>query len=497
LLIHDRAAISFPAMHDFSQLGKRLPLRVLVPLIVACALFMENLDATVLSTALPAIAKDLQVDPIQLKLALTSYLVTLAVFIPASGWFADRFGARLIFRLAIVIFAIGSACCAFANSIGWLVAARALQGVGGAMMVPVGRSVILRTVPRSEIVGALAWLTIPALIGPVIGPPVGGFITTVFTWRWIFWINLPIAALGLILATLFIPDVFGEEVAPFDFPGFLLSGLGLSALVSAFAALDANAVSPLLVVGLFLVGLAGIALYVRHARRTAAPILDLDLFRYPTFRAGAVGGSLFRIGVGAVPLLLPLLLQLGFGFSPLRSGLLTFVTALGAIGMKTAAGSILRRWGFRRVLIFNSVVSAILVAAPAAFTPDMPIPLMVAILFVGGFFRSLEFTCINAISYAEIEPAKMSAATSLQSVLQQFSLSMGVTVGASVLQLTLALRGSPTLTPADFWPAFLVVGAISFLATFSFARLPEYAGEELAGRKQTGSVQVNISNVRS
>jgi EmrB/QacA subfamily drug resistance transporter len=483
-------------MHESSQLAKPLPLRILVPLIVACALFMENLDATVLSTALPAIAKDLRVDPIQLKLALTSYLLTLAVFIPASGWFADRFGARLIFRLAIVIFAVGSACCGFAHSIGFLVAARALQGVGGAMMVPVGRLAILRTVPRSEIVGALAWLTIPALIGPVIGPPVGGFITTFFTWRWIFWINLPIAALGFVLATLFIPNVFGDGMAPFDFVGFLLSGLGLSALVSASAALDAEIVSPFLVFGLFALGFAGIVLYFWHARRSPAPILDLELLRYSTFRAGAVGGSLFRIGVGAVPLLLPLLLQLGFGFSPLRSGLLTFATALGAIGMKVAASRILRLWGFRRVLVFNSIASAVLIAAPAAFTPDMSIPLMIAVLFVGGFFRSLEFTCINAISYAEIEQPKMSAATSLQSVLQQFSLSLGVTVGASVLQLTLACRGGSTLIGSDFWPAFLVIGAISFLATFSFARLPKYAGEELAGRKQSGSVQVNISNVR-
>ena len=489
--------MSNPAMHDLSQLARPVPLRVLVPLIVACALFMENLDATVLSTALPAIANDLHDDPIQLKLALTSYLLTLAVFIPASGWFADRFGARLIFRLAIIIFAMGSACCGLANSIGFLVGARALQGIGGAMMVPVGRLVILRTVPRSEIVGALAWLTIPALIGPVIGPPVGGFIATFFTWRWIFWINLPIAALGLVLATLFIPDVFGEEVSKFDFAGFLFSGLGLSALVSASAALDANVVSPLLVVSLLVLGLAGIGLYVRHARRATAPLLDLELLRYPTFRAGAVGGSLFRIGVGAVPLLLPLLLQLGFGFSPLRSGLLTFVTALGAIGMKVAAGRILRQWGFRRVLIFNSIVSAVFIAAPATFTPEMSMPLMIVVLFVGGFFRSLEFTCINAISYAEIDQSKMSAATSLQSVLQQFSLSMGVTVGASILQLTLALRGSSSLRASDFWPAFLVIGAISFLATFSFARLPEYAGEELAGRKRAGSVQVNISNVRS
>src|ERR1700745_3365746 len=270
-----------------------LPLRILIPLIVACALFMENLDATVLSTALPAIARDFHQSPIQLKLALTSYLLTLAVFIPASGWVADRFGTRIVFRLAILIFALGSALCGFADSIQALVTARALQGIGGAMMVPVGRLVILRTIPRSEFVGALAWLTIPALIGPVIGPPVGGFITTFFTWRWIFWINLPIAALGLVLATLFIPNVFGEEISKFDLTGFLLSGFGLSALVSASAALDANIISPLLVVGLFVLGLAGVALYWWHAGHTAAAILDLDLLRYPTFRAGAVGGSLF------------------------------------------------------------------------------------------------------------------------------------------------------------------------------------------------------------
>src|SRR5260370_2459871 len=397
-------------MHELSQSGRSLALRVLVPLIVACALFMENLDATVLSTALPAIARDLHEDPIQLKLALTSYLLTLAVFIPASGWFADRFGARLIFRLAIIIFALGSVCCGSANSTGFLVAARALQGIGGAMMVPVGRLVILRTVPRSEIVGALAWLTIPALIGPVIGPPVGGFITTFFTWRWIFWINLPIAALGLVLATLFIPDVFGEEITKFDFPGFLFSGLGLSALLSACAALASHVVLPLLVVSTFFLGFAGLGLYVWHARRAVAPILDLTLLRYPTFRAGAAGGSLFRIGVGAVPLLLPLLLQLGFGFSPLRSGLLTFVTALGAIGMKVAASRILRQWGFRRGLIFNSIVSAVFVAAPAAFSPAMSIPLMIAVLFIGGVFLLLAVSFFNSNNYVGKEQAEKKTA---------------------------------------------------------------------------------------
>jgi EmrB/QacA subfamily drug resistance transporter len=476
---------------------RMIPLRILVPLIVACALFMENLDATVLSTALPAIARDLHQSPIQLKLALTSYLLTLAVFIPASGWFADRFGTRIIFRLAIFIFALGSALCGFADSIGTLVAARAFQGIGGAMMVPVGRLVILRTIPRSELVGALAWLTIPALLGPVLGPPVGGFITTYFHWRWIFWINLPIAALGMVLATLFVPNVRGETISRFDYLGFVLSGVGLAGLVSASAALDASGIPLWMVVALFVIGSVSVVLYVFHARRTESPILDLRLLRFPTFRAGIVGGSFFRIGVGAMPLLLPLQLQLGFGMTPLKSGLLTFVAAIGAIGMKTAAGTILKRFGFRIVLLFNAIVSGALIAAPAFFTVTTPLSILLAILFVGGFFRSLQFTCINAISFAEIDQPEMSQATSFTSAFQQIALSLGITVGASMLQLSLMIRHGETLVSSDFWPAFLVVGFIAAISFVSFARLPKDAGEEVAGRKRVASAAVAVANGRS
>jgi EmrB/QacA subfamily drug resistance transporter len=473
-----------------------LPLRILIPLIVACALFMENLDATVLSTALPAIGRELHESPIQLKLALASYLLTLAVFIPASGWFADRFGARTIFRLAIFVFAVGSAFCGFATSIQALVAARALQGIGGAMMVPVGRLVILRSVPRSEFVGALAWLTIPALIGPLVGPPVGGFITTYFSWRWIFWINLPVAALGLVLATLFIPEIVEEDPPPFDLLGFILSGVGLSALVSASAAMDGNVLPVWAVCGLFAIGILGVVLYVFHARRTPNPILDLRLFRFPTFSAGVVGGSLFRIGVGAIPLLWPLLLQLGFGMSPLQSGLMTFVGAIGAMLMKITTGPILRRFGFRRVLVVNAIITAIMAAAPACFTIATPHLWILTAFFVGGFFRSLQFTCVNAISVAEVEQPEMSQATSLTSVFQQLSFSLGVTVGAFVLQTSMALRGSQTLNATDFWPAFLMIGVISLLSYFSFASLPGDAGEELAGRKRVGSAAVAVANGR-
>jgi EmrB/QacA subfamily drug resistance transporter len=476
---------------------KAIPLRILVPLIVACALFMENLDATVLSTALPAIAHDLHQSPIQLKLALTSYLLTLALFIPASGWVADRFGTRIVFRLAILIFAFGSALCGFANSIGTLVASRALQGIGGAMMVPVGRLVILRTIQRSEFVGALAWLTLPALIGPVLGPPIGGFITTYFTWRWIFWINLPMAALGIVLATLFIPNVRGETLTRFDYLGFILCGIGLTGLVLASAALDANGIPPWVVVSLFLVGGVSVILYVFHARRTEAPILDLRLLKFPTFRAGITGGSLFRLGVGAMPLLLPLLFQVGFGMTPLSSGLLTFVTAIGAIGMKTAVGKILKWFGFRPVLLVNAIVSGALIAAPAFFTATTPISIMLAMLFVGGFFRSLQFTCINAISFAEIEQPEMSQATSFTSAFQQIALSLGVTVGALALQCSLAIRHSETLIASDFMPAFLVVGFISTMSFVSFAGLPKDAGEEVAGRKRVGSAAVAVADGRS
>jgi hypothetical protein len=275
------------------------------------------------------------------------------------------------------------------------------------------------------------------------------------------------------------------------------SGVGLAAIVSGSAAVDVNGFPIALAIGLFLVGSVAVVLYVFHARRTEAPILDLKLLRFPTFRAGIVGGSFFRLGVGAMPLLLPLLFQLGFGMTPLNSGLLTFVTAIGAIGMKTAVGTILKRFGFRSVLLVNSIASSVLIAAPAFFTARTPIGIMLAILFVGGFFRSLEFTCINAISVAEIDQPEMSQATSFTSVFQQIALSFGITIGASMLQLSLLIRNSNTLKASDFPPAFFLVGFVSLLSFLSFARLPKDAGEEVAGRKRIASAGVAVANGRN
>ena len=449
---------------------------------------MENMDSTVISTSLPAIAVDLHQDPITLKLALTSYLLSLAVFIPASGWAADRFGARLIFRGAIVVFTLGSIACGLSSTLPGFVAARILQGLGGAMMVPVGRLVLLRSVRREELVTALAYLTIPALIGPILGPPLGGFITTYFQWRWIFWINVPIGILGFTLATIFIADARETEVWPLDVPGFLLSGAGLSLLTFGMTVAGRGFVSPAIALGLTGGGGALIGLYVLHARRTQFPILDLKLLSIPTFRASVAGGFLFRLGIGSLPFLLPLLLQLGFGLNPFQSGCLTFASAAGAMAMKATATPILRRFGFKRVLVVNAVLSSLFLVAYGTFTAATAPLLVFAALLAGGFFRSLEFTSINALAFADIKAREMSRATSFTSVAQQLSLSTGVAMGAGAIEFSQWLHGDATLGTRDFSIAFFVVAAISAVSALVFWSLPAGAGDALrstAKRKVT------------
>jgi EmrB/QacA subfamily drug resistance transporter len=458
--------------------------RFIVPLIVACALFMENLDSTVIATALPAIARSLGEDPLRLNLAITSYLLSLAVFIPLSGWAADRFGARRVFRAAIVIFTLGSACCGAAHTLPELVTARILQGLGGAMMVPVGRLVMLRTVPKSELVRAMSYLTVPALIGPVMGPPLGGFIVTYSSWRWIFFINLPIGLLGIALATIFIEDVKEGAEWPLDVWGLVSAGIGLAALMFGFETAGRGVLPDAAVAALLAAGAISLALYAVHARVHAYPIIDLGLLRIPTFATAIVGGSLFRIGIGALPFLLPLMLQLGFGLSPFASGLLTFASAAGALTMKITAAPIIRGFGFRRVLIGNAAVSALFIASYSLFTPSTPHWLIFLALLAGGFFRSLEFTGINTLAFADVPPALMSRATSFQSMAQQLSVSIGVGTGALLLHVTLAMNGRHELAAQDFAPAFLAVAAISVSSILFFAQLAPQAGAEVSGHRR-------------
>ena len=457
-----------------------LPKNILIPLIVACALFMENMDSTVLATALPAIALDLNEDPVALKLALTSYLITLAIFIPASGWTADRFGARKIFVGAIAVFTIGSVLCGLVGSLPGFVAARALQGLGGAMMVPVGRLVLLRSVEKRELLNALAWLTVPSLIGPVIGPPLGGFITTFAHWRWIFWINVPIGFLGIGLALAFIADTREEHPRPFDTRGFLLSGYGLGAIMFGLTAAGRGLVSPWIDGVLIVTGALALIAYVRHARRVPQPILDLDLLRVATFRAGVTGGSLFRVGIGALPFLLTLLLQIGFGLSPFAAGSLTFAAAAGAMAMKFAAPPLIKRFGFRRILTHNAWASGVFTAVIGLFTPTTYYPVILAVLLFGGFLRSLQFTALNALSFSDIEPANMGSATSFSGCAQQLSITMGVALAAAMLEFSRAERGGPLLV-ADFPVAFFVVAAVSASSWLVFRRLSANAGASVSG----------------
>ncbi|HZC57704.1 MAG TPA: DHA2 family efflux MFS transporter permease subunit [Xanthobacteraceae bacterium] len=463
----------------------------IVPLIIATALFMENMDSTVIATSLPAIARALVTSPLTLKLAVTSYLLSLAICIPASGWTADRFGARNVFRVAIAVFMLGSIGCAASRSLDEFVLARVIQGMGGAMMTPVGRLIMVRTVDKSNLLNAMSLVTMPALIGPIAGPPLGGFITTYASWHWIFLINVPIGLVGIVLASRYIANVRVEHRDPFDFVGFMLSGLAIAGLAFGLSAMGLESLPVSVVVALICVGAVSAVAYVVHAGGTPAPILDLNLLRLPTFRASVAGGFLFRLGIGALPFLLPLLLQVGFNLSPFQSGLITFTSALGSMFMKAAVTFVLNRFGYRNVLLYNALISSAFVLACATFVPGMPFTVMIIILLSGGFFRSLQFTSINTIAYAEIERAKMSRATAMVAAAQQLSLSTGVAVGALVVETTLWLKHATTMTAADFPPAFIVVGLLSASAAFIFMRLPPDAGSELSGRK---AAEADVAN---
>jgi len=369
------------------------------------------------------------------------------------------------------------------------VLARIVQGMGGAMMVPVGRLVVLRSIPKAELVAAMAYLTVPALIGPVIGPPLGGFIVTYFSWRWIFWINIPIGLLGIALALRFVPNIREARDEALDGAGFGMVSLGLAGTMFGFENVGRGILSNDSVTALLVGGLAFLAAYGWHARRVDAPIIDVTLLRIRTFRASVLGGFLFRNAIGALPFLTPLMLQLGFGLTPFASGMITFSGAAGALFMKITAPAILRALGFRRVLLLNTVVCAVSIACYGLFRPSTPHAVIIGVLLVGGFFRSLQFTSLNTLAYADVEQPKMSRATTLASVGQQLSLSFGVGLGALLLHTTLAVRGRDALGAADFSPAYFTISAISLLSLLFFARLRDDAGAEISGNAAAAAAQ--------
>lgn len=447
---------------------ERTPGARAVPLLVTCALFMETLDASIITTALPAITASLGEDPLALSLAVTSYLLSLALFIPVSGWVADRFGGRAVFRAAILVFTVGSVACGLADSLEALVAARIVQGMGGAMMVPVGRLILLCTVPKAGLLRAMAFMTLPALVGPVIGPPLGGMMATYASWRWIFFVNVPIGVIGFVLVSWLIRERYGAEARPMDWTGFTLVGTGLAGAMLGLESLGRGILPGALTAALLGGGIIELGLYVAHAQRHAHPVIDLTLMRIPTFRAAMLGGLCFRVSIGAIPFLLPMMLQLGLVLTPFASGLITFAGAAGALTMKMLAAPILRRFGFRRVPLVNTVVSGALLMGYTLFEPTTAHGLIIVVLLIGGFFRSLQFTALNTLCKADTPPEQMSRATGLVGVAQQVTQSLGVGLAAIALHLTLAQGDRSVLAADDFDPAYIGIGALSFKSPHYF-----------------------------
>ncbi len=450
--------------------------------IVACAFFMQNLDSTVIATALPTMAKAFGSDPVHMNIALTAYMLSLAVFIPASGWVSDRFGVRTVFRAAIAVFTLGSILCGISESLPALIGARILQGAGGAMMVPVGRMLILRTTPKHELIAAMAWLTTPALIGPVLGPPIGGLIVTYFSWRWIFFINVPISLVGMVLVSLFVENLKEPVHGGLDWVGQILCGTGLAGLIFGLQTVGRGVFPAEMTAALLGLGVLGAAAFALHARRHPAPLVDFSLLRERTFAVALSAMFLFRAGIGAIPFLLPLMLQVGFGETAAKSGLVTFASSAGALVMKPVAQRALRWFGFRETLYWNGLFSGAMLAICAAFRPTWPAALIFAVLLVGGFFRSLQFTAYNTLAYADIPRARVSAATSLYSTVQQVALTTGVAVGAASLELAMLFTRADMPRPIDFSVAFLVIGALCAAAGPVARLLPLHAGAELTGR---------------
>ena len=457
----------------------------LLPWVVATVMFMETLDATIVNTAVPVMAESLHVAPLSLKAVVASYVLSLAVFIPISGWLADRFGTRRVFFTAVSIFTLASVLCGLAVNVPMLVAARLLQGVGGAMMMPVGRLTIIRTFSKAELLSAMSFVVMPALVGPLLGPTVGGIIVHLASWRYIFFINLPVGLAALTLIFRYLPEYRGESPRPLDVIGFVLFGAGvalLSWLLEIFGEHRLDLTSEAV---LFLLSLALLGAYVLHAARATHPLLRLSLFRVRTFRISVTGGFITRMGIGGMPFLLPLLYQLGLGLPAWASGLMMMPSAAAAMLMKPAAKPILSRLGYKRVLVANTVLSGCFMATYSRVDAGTPIPLIVVLALCLGFCNSLQFTSMNTLAYADVEGRDTSMASTIASSMQQLSMSFGLAAGSLVAGwflegLPQTDRGAVT---SALHHAFLALGSITALSSLAFSRLRRDDGEAVSRGK--------------
>jgi EmrB/QacA subfamily drug resistance transporter len=454
-------------------------LKFLVPLVVACAMVMESLDQTIITTSIPQMAQSLGESPLRLNVAITSYLLSLAVFIPVSGWIADRYGARSVFCVAMAVFTVGSALCGAANSLTTLVLMRILQGLGGALMTPVGRLVLLKSFPKSELVTAMSYVAIPALVGPAIGPLLGGFLTSYVSWRWIFYVNVPFGALGILLALRYFENFRGSATGRFDFFGFILCGIGLAAVEVGLEVTGRRLISGWAEGSIWALSALSLAAYGFYARRTPNPAVDLKIFRIKTFRLGVLAGSICRVGLSSTSFLVPLLLQIPFGFSAFKSGLVTSVLAIGAISMRLVSPPLLRRLGFRNILLGNGTITSAMMLALALITYGAPVAWILCGLFALGFFRSLQFTCMNTLGYSDLVGHEISPGSSLSSVAQQLSMSFGVTISATMLALITA--PNPLPSAADFRPVLVCMAVFPLVSSVWFMRLHPEDGVQVTG----------------
>jgi len=455
-------------------------------LLVAGAFFMEFLDGTVIATALPDMARSFGVQAVDLNIGISAYLITLAVLIPASGWIADRFGARKVFTLALAIFTLASVLCGLATSVDQFVAMRVLQGMGGALMVPVGRLAVLRTTPKHLLITAIATLTWPALVAPIIGPPLGGFITSYANWRWIFFINVPLGLIAIVLALRIIPDIYEQTRRPFDTPGFIATSVAMVSLVCAMEMMGAQQVNITITFALLAIGVVTLMYALRHFRRTEWPMIRLDALQVPTFRVTMYGGSLFRASISAVPFLLPLLFQVGFGMDAFHSGLLVLAVFVGNLTIKPATTPLIRGLGFKKLLLLNGALNVLALLACAFLTPQTPVWVNMLVLYLGGVFRSIQFTAISTLAFADVPSPQMSYANTLFSTATQLAVGLGITLGAigiRIGELCSEMLGMAALPGIGFRLAFVAIALVCLLGMVDTLRLVKDAGSAVS-RKQ-------------
>ncbi|MBC8737753.1 MFS transporter [Paraburkholderia sp. UCT31] len=460
-----------------------------LPYIVAATFFMEYLDTTVIATALPQMARSFGVGPNSLSLGMTAYMLALAIFIPASGWVADRCGARTVFVSAIGVFTVASVLCGLSQNVPEFTAARLLQGIGGAMMVPVGRLIVVRSTEKARMMQAISTITWPAIAAPVVGPPIGGFITTYASWRWIFLLNVPFGLAAIAVALAIVPNLRGTERKPLDVVGLLLSGVALTAILYGAELASQPATDPWLAVSIAAGGLLVGALAFQHAKRHPYPLVDVSTLKVPTFSVTVITGSFTRIGIGAVPYLMPLLFQVGFGLSAFRSGLLLLASALGNLGMKALTTRILQRYGFRMVSIVDVAVAGIFIIACGLLTPDVPLVFVLIVVFVYGVARSMQFSTLATLAYADIPQPQMSAASTLWSAAAQMTIGLGIAFGAVSLRVAALFNGETTghvFTLDDFRLAFLFAGVLTLLSVLGYMGLARNAGQSIGGGSRGG-----------